>query len=317
MTPKRKFYKKGFQHVFQISVDRGIIFYNDADIIVFFTILCCYSIRYHVRIVSLCIMKNHFHILGDFGSLENMGLFINALCSIYARIYNERYHRRGKLFQKSFGSAPKYDESDIYDCIIYICNNPVPKKAAEHAVEYRWNFLSYMGSRFPFSKAFIYALAPETIRKRCLEIEKTHGMGKYIDYDMFDRMVQGLDDEQYKQMLDTIVSVYNVIDYRVMSSKWQSVETVSGLLDNVKGKEYDVAEDGSHEDYRDYDRMNDIARKSGFNLSRVRFDSTDVDARLISRVRNSFILEFNPPTMELDKYFHTGDYARRFPPETP
>ena len=40
MTLKRKFYRNGFQHIFQITVDRGLLFYTESDRIVFFTILC-------------------------------------------------------------------------------------------------------------------------------------------------------------------------------------------------------------------------------------------------------------------------------------
>ena len=45
MTPERKFYRNGFQHIFQISVDRGLTFYTDEDCIVFFTILCSMAVK--------------------------------------------------------------------------------------------------------------------------------------------------------------------------------------------------------------------------------------------------------------------------------
>ena len=317
MTPKRKFYRKGLQHVFQISVDRGIIFYTDADFIVFFTLLCCFSVKYHIRIVSLCIMKNHFHILGYFGSPVNMELFINAVCSVYARMYNKRYHRKGKLFKKPFGSAPKYKESDIYDCMIYINNNPVPKRAAEHAIDYRWNFLAYMDSKFPFSDAFDFASAPDNMISKYLEIVRAHDSGLYIDYTLFDELVLGLNDKQHQQIMDMIVSIYNVIDYRVMLSKWLSKESVSGILDLVKGSEYDLKEDSSQEDYKEYDKMNQIAGKMGFDLSRIRFDSEGVDRSFVDKVRNNCIYSFNPSSMELDKYFHTGEFSRTLPRKTP
>jgi hypothetical protein len=246
-----------------------------------------------------------------------MELFINAVCSTFARLYNVRYQRRGKLFKKSFGSAPKYGESDIYDCIIYINNNPIPKKAAEHAIKYRWNFLAYMDSKSPFSDAFDFASAPEMMRTKYMEIEKAHALGRYIDYSFFSAMTSGIDEKEYRQILDMIVSIYNVIDYRVMLSKWQSKESVSGILDMVRGSEYDLAEDGSHEDYRDYDRMNVIAGKSGFNLSRVRFDSEGVNASLVDRVRKNCIYNLNPPSLELDKYFHTGEFTRTLTPKLP
>ena len=317
MTPKRKFYSKGFQHIFQISVDRGIIFYTNEDCIVFFTILCCLAVKYRVLIVALCIMKNHFHILGHFGSEENMGLFLNALCSVYARKYNRRYFRSGQLFKKSFGSAPKYGEEDIYDCVIYIYNNPVPKKAHETAIEYRWNFLAYMDSKTPFSKQTDHSSVSDELRLRFSLVERIHSSGHYIDYDVLDTLRAGLSAEQYLQLLDHIIVVYNIIDYRLLKSKWETTGAVSEMLRLVKGSEYSTDEDGSRDDYRNYERMNEIVREAGFDLSHFRFDSKNADKRQVERLRRRVIFQLNPSPLELDKFFHSGEYARKLCPKTP
>lgn len=310
MTPERKFYRNGFQHIFQISVDRGLIFYTDEDCLVFFTMLCCLAVKYQVRIAAVCIMKNHFHILGQFGSKDNMESFLNALCSVYARKYNSRYNRKGKLFRKPYGNAPKYGDS-IFDCIIYIYNNPIPKRAKETAVAYRWNFLAYMDSRSPFSKPVNYTSANSVLKQRLSMVERIHSSGKYIDYAVLDSLKTGLNDEQYMQVLDHIISVYNVIDYSLMQTKWKSKESVCEMLGLIKGQEYDLNEDRSREDYRNYDRMNVLVRRAGFNLSKRRFDSIDADPSQLNRLRGMAVYSLNPSDLELDKYFHTGEYARR------
>ena len=310
MTPERKFYKNGFQHIYQISVDRGLIFYTEEDSIVFFTILCCMAVKYGVRIVAVCIMKNHFHILGQFGSKENMESFLNALCSVYARKYNFRYGRKGKLFRKPYGNAPKYGD-DVYNCMIYICNNPIPKKAAETAIAYRWNFLAYMDSRNPFSNQVSHSSATLSIKQRLAMVERIHSSGQYIDYAVLDTLKESMSDEQYKQILDHIVSVYNVIDYRLIQSKWKTRESLNEMLGLVKGSEYDLNEDSSREDYCNYEKMNVLVRRAGFDLSKRRFDSVDADASQINRLRGMVAYNLNPSKVELDKYFHCGDYARR------
>ncbi len=310
MTPERKFYRNGFQHIFQISVDRGLIFYTDEDCIVFFTILCSMAVKYRVRIVAVCIMKNHFHILVQFVLKDNMESFLNALCSVFARKYNFRYNRKGKLFRKPYGNAPKYGD-DIYGCIIYIYNNPIPKKARETAAAYRWNFLAYMDSRNPFSTPLNNTSDTTLLKQRFSTVERIHSSGKYIDYAVLDSLKEGLNDEQYLQLLDHIVSVYNVIDYSLIQSKWKSRESLCEMLGLVKGLEYDLNEDVSREDYRNYERMNVLVRKAGFNLSRRRFDSEDADPSQISRLRGMAVYSINPSDVELAKYFHTGEYARR------
>ena len=313
MTSKRKLSRNGCQHVFQISLDHGIIFYTDDDYIVFFTILSCVAVKYRIRIVSLCIMKNHFHMLAFINSAEKMELFVNALCSVFARLYNKRYHRKGKLFKKSYGSAPKYSGTDIIDCIIYIQNNPVPKRAVDHAVDYRWNFLAYMDSRHPFSSPVDHSKCSNELRMKLSMVERMHSTGRHIGYNDFDSLKEGLNNETYLQLLDHIVSVYNVIDYRLQLSQWKTKDEISRVLDLIKGSEYDLKEDTSREDYRNYDKMNEIVRSAGFNLSRIRFDSEDVDPRQIDRLRKKVIYQINPASVELEKYFHT----RRSAPKTP
>ena len=88
------------------------------------------------------------------------------------------------------------------------------------------------------------------------------------------------------------------------------------MLSLVKGSDYDSREDCSREDYNTYEQMNEIVRKAGFDLSRYRFDSHGLDPRLADRIRNTVINRINPSTLELDKYFHSGEYARTLRPKT-
>ena len=142
-------------------------------------------------------------------------------------------------------------------------------------------------------------------------VERIHSSGQYIDYAVLDTLREGLSDEQYKQILDHIVSVYNVIDYRLIQSKWKTRESLNEMLGLVKGSEYELNEDSSHEDYRSYEKMNVLVRRSGFDLSKRRFDSVDADASQINRLRGIVAYNLNPSKVELDKYFHCGDYARK------
>ena len=313
MTIKRKFYKKGYQHIFQISVDRGIIFYTDADFIVFFSILWYAAMKYHVRIISCCIMANHFHLLAKFRSPEDMELFVNELTSIFALMYNKRYHRKGQLFKKSFGSAPKMHDDEIVNAVIYICNNPIPKSAVGHAVEYPWNFLAFMESSHPFSDSFDRLDLSDAMRRSMSIVERQHSSNKYLTYKILDEVFTPLDAKERKQLADYIVSVYNIVDYGFIKQKWESPEKLSMVLDAVRGSDYDTAEDYSKEDYRHYLQMNAVARGCGYDPARMRFDAdgfSEPDARFL---RWEFLRKVSASEMEIDKYLHRGEFARRVP----
>ena len=308
MTPKRQFYKKGFQHVFQISVDRGLIFYTDADYLVFFSILCYVAVKYHVRITACCIMANHFHIQGHFRTAEDMELFVNELTSIFALMYNRHYHRKGQLFKKSFGSAPKVHDDDIIDNMVYIFNNPIPKHAVEHARAYRWNFLAYMESAHPFSDTLDRITMSDAMKKGVSTIERIHGENKYLTYKIVNDVLSGLSPSEQDQILDYAISVYNIIDYGPIKQRWGMLDKLSSVLDVVKGSEYDVAEDYSKEDYRHYFQMNAVAQRCGLDLGRVRFDSEGVRPSALRTLRWEILHSLPASSLEIDKYLHQGEH---------
>ena len=317
MTPKRKFYRKGYQHIFQISVDRGLIFYTDADFIVFFSILCYAAVKYHVRIISCCIMANHFHVLAKFRSPEDMELFVNELTSIFALMYNKRYHRKGQLFKKSFGSSPKIHDDEIVNTVVYISNNPIPKLAVEHAVEYRWNCLAFMESSHPFSDPLDKLDLSDAMRRSMSIVERQHSSNKYLTYRILDELFIPLNPKERKQLTDYIISVYSILDYSFIRQKWDSLEKLSVVLDAVKGADYETAEDYSKEDYRHYCQMNNVARRCGFDPARMRFDTDGFNESGARFLRREFLQNVSASAMEIDKYLHQGEYARRVPRKMP
>ena len=314
MTSKRKFYKNGVQHIFQITVDRGLLFYTDVDCIVFFTILCYAAVKYRVRITACCIMLNHFHIQARFRTAEDMELFVNELTSIFALMYNRRYHRKGQLFKKSYGSSPKRHEADIDDNFIYICNNPIPKSAVEKAVDYRWSFIAYMDSDHPFSRALDKTGMSEELRRSMSIIEKRHSEGKYLSYKIFDKAFASLTAEERAQIVDYTISVYNVIDYSRTKSKWGTYEKLAEVLALLKGSEYDVEEDYSMEDYRHYYQMNEIAMSCGYDPYRFRFDTDRLSASDKMSLQRAFLISTQASATEIDKYLHL---SRRVTPKHP
>ena len=144
MTATRKTSLKGYDHVYQITADRGICFYTAADCLVWFSLMCVLAERYGIRILAVCIMLNHYHIELHAPSPEALSSFMRDLNALFTRLYNRRYGTTGPLFSNKFKNAGKYKEQKIRENFLYICNNPVVKCAVPRAAQYRWNFLAYM-----------------------------------------------------------------------------------------------------------------------------------------------------------------------------
>ena len=94
---KRRFSKGVLNHCYQRSADRGVIFYNIRDHLVFFTIFCIVAKRYDVRVLKLVQMPDHIHHSTIAPKLTQLSGFIRDYTSIYAREYNASFRRKGPL----------------------------------------------------------------------------------------------------------------------------------------------------------------------------------------------------------------------------
>ena len=112
-------------HVYQRTVNGFNIFYEREDFLLFYTIFSIVAKQYALKVVELCLMIDHVHILLLSDSLEVISAFIRHYTSLFVKGYNVGVGRHGPLFHKSFGSAPKKGSKKIRSAIVYIGNNPV------------------------------------------------------------------------------------------------------------------------------------------------------------------------------------------------
>ena len=271
MTPERKYSFKGYVHIFGITADKGICFYTVADCLVWFTLFCVLARKYHIQVLAVCIMLNHFHIEARFPSKQAMSAMMRELNSRFAQQYNRYYRLSGPLFQERYGSALKIKDQRIKDNFVYICNNPVGKKAVRNAWQYRWNFLAYMDSDHPFSDALVIRRCSRNLLSARAEVLRCSRSGLPLGYLFFGGIYEGLTDVEKNQIVDWIVFTYNVIDYEVLRKVWGGYEQVCEMLSAVSGSEYDLADDDAIEDYRHYYQMIRIVLDSGFDIRRRRF----------------------------------------------
>ena len=109
-------------HIYQREVKGYNIFYDLEDFLVFYMIFSTTARHYGVKVMMMCIMPNHVHSLLSSDSLKNISNFIMRYTSLFVREYNRDLGRKGQLFHKSFGSAPKKGGKSIRSTIVYIGN---------------------------------------------------------------------------------------------------------------------------------------------------------------------------------------------------
>ena len=122
------------------------------------------------RIVDLhawCLMGNHYHLLLSERTDGGLTKFIRRLNVGYANYFNERYERKGTLFQGRSKKVLIASDAHFVHILNYIHANPLDfltssrgwrsgdvynqNKALEHIALYRWSsYLDYIGkTNFP------------------------------------------------------------------------------------------------------------------------------------------------------------------------
>lgn len=267
---------------------------------------------------------------------KEMEEFMSAVTWGFARCYNNHFGLAGKQFHRPFGNAPKVKDKKIISNLIYIANNPVEKKAVESAWDYRWNFLRYAprleaatgrlewpaSSRHPFSAEYDPLEASKDMLYLVKAVRLRAAAGKVIDYEFFrSQRYLSLCKEEQQQLIDIIITTYNVIDYEPILRKYGSMESYSRVLREVEGAEYDMDDDFEQEDYRHYLRMIAIAAEEGYDMRVRRYAGVEgmdcgagqargpmMPAELAERLVRRFRREVGASNLEIRKLLKIKNY---------
>jgi len=138
-----------------------------------------------VRIISHCLMPNHFHLVLKPVSEDGLVRFISDICNSHSRYFNTKYERLGKLFQGPFKAKEiKTDESLLQVTRYVHINPPSSKRTNPHG--------TLRPEDYPYSSYKIWISPPAT-----------HPTGVIVDLAevrKFVKLVGG--PEKYKQFVE-------------------------------------------------------------------------------------------------------------------
>ena len=258
---ERKFFSGILNHCYQRTVGGIPLFYSVSDFLVYFTIFCTTAPKYDVVILALCLMPDHIHQSTIAGSIKELVRFIQEVSSKYSHVYNSLCLRKGPLFEKSFGSAPKTGDKKARTNLIYIGNNAPERRLCSKAEEYKWNFIAYARNSNPFSEKLILASASKAMRRAVAEIKYQNKQGKPLTYRQLQRLFASLDMNERKQLVDFIIMTYNIIDHEAAIRFFSSYEDMLLSMHANTGSEYDINEVFVGKSDACYAKMAQILRK--------------------------------------------------------
>ncbi|MFH0740191.1 MAG: transposase [bacterium] len=117
-----------------------------------------------VEVLSFCLMPNHIHLLVRQLKDDGISKFMNKFGG-YAYYFNQKYQRRGHLFQDRFRSVHIKDDEQLKTAFVYVHTNPVSlvepgwkeggikdlEKTKQFIENYKWSsYADYIGGKnFP------------------------------------------------------------------------------------------------------------------------------------------------------------------------
>ena len=132
------------QHVINRGNKREMIFREPADYEDFFCLLAEGQTRIPIRILVVCVMGNHFHLV--FWVSE--GLALSAYMQWFMTAQISRYQKRhgivgsGHLYQGRFRNFMIQNDAHLYRVLRYVEANPLRAGMVARAEDYRWSSLS-------------------------------------------------------------------------------------------------------------------------------------------------------------------------------
>ena len=238
----RRFTPKVLNHVYQRTVNGYVIFYSISDYLVYFTTLCINSRKYRVKLLMVSLMQDHIHLSAIASSAKDLSNFMREVSKQFSANHNSVCHYSGSLFERPFGSAPKYGDKAVRTNLIYVGNNGPERKLVDHAEDYRWSFIAYASSDHPFSEKLVVRRASSKMRRSLAEVKAAYAKGRPMAYMQLKRIFSSSCRKEKEQITDFIINTYNVIDYEAAISYFGDYDTMLLAMHSTTGSEHDINE---------------------------------------------------------------------------
>lgn len=178
---RKQYLQNGYYHIYNRGVEKRIIFQDQQDYAVFLSYLKEYlteknekelnerladhktlwvekdkilrSLRMNnfskeIRLLSYCLMPNHFHFFIKQKSAGAIDKFMNSLCTRYTMYFNKKYKRVGSLYQGVYKAVLIDSELQFLHLSRYIHRQALQGDALENLQEKQpCSYFEYLGKR--------------------------------------------------------------------------------------------------------------------------------------------------------------------------
>jgi putative transposase len=130
-------------HVLNRGNARDLIFDTEADYAAFEKVLAETQTQVPLRILSYCLMPNHWHLVLWPLQDGDLGRFMQRLTTTHVRRWHLHRHSvgTGHLYQGTYKSFPVEEDDHLYTVLRYVERNPVRPTLVDRAEAWQWGSL--------------------------------------------------------------------------------------------------------------------------------------------------------------------------------
>ncbi len=125
-------------HIMVQGINKERIFEKEQEKNEYLKLLKKYNSTYKLDIIAYCVMGNHIHILIH-AKIAKITELMQHVNTTYAKYYNKTNDRVGYVFRNRFKTQGILDRGNLFNCIIYIHNNPVKANICESPEDYKFS----------------------------------------------------------------------------------------------------------------------------------------------------------------------------------
>ena len=129
-------------HVLNRGNGRNTVFHKDGDYAAFLKLMDQANERTPMRLLSYCLMPNHFHLVLWPKLDGDLSKWMQWLTTSHVRRYHRHYNSSGHVWQGSFKSFPIQSDAHLLTVMRYVERNPVRAKTIPVRKAQNWQWSS-------------------------------------------------------------------------------------------------------------------------------------------------------------------------------
>jgi putative transposase len=128
-------------HVLNRGNGRAEVFHNDEDYAALLRIMEEACARLPMRVLSYCLMPNHFHLVLWPRQDGDLSRWMQWLMTCHVRRYHKHYGGSGHVWQGRFKAFPIQQDEHLLTVLHYVERNPLRAKLTRRAEAWPWSSL--------------------------------------------------------------------------------------------------------------------------------------------------------------------------------